>query len=326
MPTSGLPGSPEGSSWRQIACGSPSWVAEHGEPARAAPPGPRPPRGASRACEPGIQADGLLGLLARERRVEEVVGVREQAVLRLDASDARGRQLEACSGAAGVDDRDATRGRVRRLAQQRPGVLDPGGLRQQAPQHEVHGDAELAVAVARVIEDVERDGDAARRDADLAEDPRLGHRREARALDRRRPHEAALGRIGVPVPVLREPRALGALAAADDGALGEREQLGAPVERRDELGLEPRPAANASSSAASGACQRSTRSSTRSPNRRDVVERVPEVGEERQVGARQSAVRAASARPAARPRSRGSVASVRSVASAVSAGADMRAG
>ena len=46
------------------------------------------------------------------------------------------------------------------------------------------------------------------------------------------------GRIGVPVPVLRQPRPSGALAAADGRALGEREQLGAPVERRDQLGLD----------------------------------------------------------------------------------------
>ena len=51
----------------------------------ASPPassaGAAPAACARRACEPGIQARGLLGLLARERRVEEVVRVREQAVL-----------------------------------------------------------------------------------------------------------------------------------------------------------------------------------------------------------------------------------------------------
>ena len=104
----------------------------------------------------------------------------------------------------------------------------------------MHGHAQLAPAVARVVEDVERDRDPARRDADLGQDAGLGHRREASALDGRRPHQAALGvAVGVPVPVLREPRALRALAAPDGRALGEREQLGARVERADQLGLEP---------------------------------------------------------------------------------------
>ncbi len=47
------------------------------------------------------------------------------------------------------------------------------------------------------------------------------------------------GVVGVPVPVLREPRPLRALAAPDGRALGNREQLGAPVERRDQLRLQP---------------------------------------------------------------------------------------
>jgi hypothetical protein len=103
----------------------------------------------------------------------------------------------------------------------------------------VQGQAELPAAVGLVVEDVERHGDAARRDADLGQDAGLGHRREAAALHRRRPDHAALGRVGVPVPVLREPGAGPAGAAADRRALGEREELGAAVERRHELGLEP---------------------------------------------------------------------------------------
>ena len=179
----------------------------------------------------------------------------------------------------------------------------------------------------RVVEDVERDRDAARRDADLGQDPGLGHGGEARALDGRRPHEAALGRIGVPVPVLRQPRPLRALAAADGRALGEREQLGAPVERRDELGLEPRPERERLQlrrqrrMPALGALEHAR------PEAPDVVEPVPEVGEQRQV--RRQAERSALGQrrlPPHGPRTRGSVASVRSVASAVSAGADMRAG
>ena len=96
-----------------------------------------------------------------------------------------------------------------------------------------------------------------------------------------------------------------------------------PLSAATSSGSSPAPSANASSSAASGGCQLAVRSSTRAPKRRTSSSVRPEPRTSAGTPSRQSAARSASAAPAARPRSRGSVASVLSVASAVSASAAM---
>ena len=96
-----------------------------------------------------------------------------------------------------------------------------------------------------------------------------------------------------------------------------------PLSAATSSGSSRAPSANASSSAASGACQRPVRSSTRAPNRRTSSRVRPPSSNRGRYAWRQSAARAASATPAAYPRSRGSVASVRTVARAVSASAGM---
>ena len=60
----------------------------------------------------------------------------------------------------------------------------------------------------------------------------------------------------------------GALAAAYGRALGQAQQLCAPVERGDQLGLDPGAQRERLQLGASGACQRWVRASTRSPKRR----------------------------------------------------------
>ena len=84
------------------------------------------------------------------------------------------------------------------------------------------------------------------------------------------------------------------------GALGEREQLGAPVEGRDQLGLEPRSDGERLEllrqrrMPARGALEHALAEAP------DVVERVPEVGEERQVGVEAERRAIGQRRPAAR--------------------------
>ena len=150
-----------------------------------------------------------------------------------------------------------------------------------------------------MVEDVERDGDPARRDPDLRQDSRFGHRREARAFDGRRPDDAAVGRIRVPVPVLRQPWPVRALAAPDGRALGEREQLRASVQRRDQLGLEPRPERERlqlGRERRMPALDALEHARAEAPH---IVEPVPEIREQRQVGVQ------AERRPPCQRRSRG---------------------
>ena len=100
---------------------------------------------ARRAREPGQPRGGLFRLVARERLVEEVIGVGEQAVARLDARHpgrvtARSRRRRRAASTT-VTQLEAEYG-VSRSSSQASSVL--AASLQQSPQDEVHGHAELA--------------------------------------------------------------------------------------------------------------------------------------------------------------------------------------
>ena len=142
----------------------------------------------------------------------------------------------------GVDDRDAARGRVGRLAQQRPGVLDARGARSSSRRStRCTGMPSSPPPSRRVVEDVER-----RRRCPRVETPTLARIPASVIVAKRAPSTAAdqtTQRSGASAYQSQFCASHGPSALSQRPtrrALGEREQLGAAVERGDQLGLEPR--------------------------------------------------------------------------------------
>ena len=121
-------------------------------------------------------------------------------------------------------------------AEQRRGIVDRRAELEQRAQDQVHRHAHGA-AVAPVVEDVEADRETAARESELGQDAGLGHRHEPLAVGEvGRPDDAALGRVDVPVPVLREPRAVRGIEAREQRAASLARDLGAGVQGADQLG------------------------------------------------------------------------------------------
>ena len=239
---------------------------------------------ASRAREPGSHAAGCSASSRGQRLVEEVVGVGQQAVARLDARDAGGRELEARATARGVDDGDAAGGRVRRLAQQRPGVVDARRLASSRRSTRCTGTPSVSPAVARVVEDVERDGDPALETPTLARIPAsvmVAKRAPSTAADHTRQRSGASAYQSQfcashgPSGLSQRPTVVHSASASSSvrplSAATSSGSSRAPERERLQLGRERRmPALGALEHARAEA-----------PH---VVEPVPEVGEQRQVG------------------------------------------
>jgi len=94
--------------------------------------------GASDGEQPVDAPLQVLVLLARrQRRVEEVVRVGDQAVGGLDPPHARRRALERGGTAVGVDHGQRARGRELGVREQRRDVVDPAAGGEDLAQHQV---------------------------------------------------------------------------------------------------------------------------------------------------------------------------------------------